>query len=348
MIDFSQLTFKSLVYFKVGNKARAEGIQMPNDYYPISDEAFRQIFLDYCLSPFKTDSFFRFFHEEGVENNLLYQSCATIFEDRKQHFEEACKMAQVMYDASNNAGVKNGDLFVTYFADCVLEDEVMDAIGIFKAENKQVFLYTDGEMTFTSGINIKKLDKGCIIFNTEKETGYRMLMIDKTSKKEHEMIAWENDFLNVIRIQDNSFNTETYLDMCYEFCEDTFVEEGDRKEQVLFLNKSINYFSDHEQFDIEDFATEVIVEPKKIDAFKAFKENYESTSGYMTGADFKISQPAVKTMKRRFKSLIQLDTNIDIKISTKEDPDVVEQHIEKGYDEEKKMFFYKVFFNEES
>ena len=36
--------------------------------------------------------------------------------------------------------IKGGDLFVVYFKDCQLNGETLDAIGLFKSENKSQFL----------------------------------------------------------------------------------------------------------------------------------------------------------------------------------------------------------------
>ena len=62
--------------------------------------------------------------------------------------------------------------------------------------------------------------------------------------------------------------------------------------------------------------------------------------------DFEISDTALKTAKRKVKNLIKLDTNIQIKLDFN-DPDVSKHFIEKGYDEARGMYFYKVYFNEE-
>ncbi len=61
---------------------------------------------------------------------------------------------------------------------------------------------------------------------------------------------------------------------------------------------------------------------------------------------FPISEAVVKKQKRAFKTEIKLDTNIQIKIDI-DAPDAAEEYLEKGYDEEKKMKYYKVYFNEE-
>ena len=63
-------------------------------------------------------------------------------------------------------------------------------------------------------------------------------------------------------------------------------------------------------------------------------------------ASFNIEQTTLKKEKKKIKSEILLDTMIQIKIDPNE-IDTVKENLERGYDEEKKMHFYKVFFNEE-
>ena len=62
--------------------------------------------------------------------------------------------------------------------------------------------------------------------------------------------------------------------------------------------------------------------------------------------EFNISTNAIKEIKREIKNLIRLDKTIEIKITdiTKEKANM----IEKGYDAEKNMKYYKLYYNEES
>jgi hypothetical protein len=68
----------------------------------------------------------------------------------------------------------------------VVDGEVCEAIGLFKSENKdtyiKVFNQQDAfEVSADNGVNINKLDKGCIVFNTEKDKGYKLVFIDNTN-----------------------------------------------------------------------------------------------------------------------------------------------------------------------
>ena len=54
----------------------------------------------------------------------------------------------------------------------------------------------------------------------------------------------------------------------------------------------------------------------------------------------------LKKQKQKIKTEIKLDTNIQIKLDI-DAPDAAAEYLEQGYDEERKMKFYKVFYNEE-
>ena len=54
----------------------------------------------------------------------------------------------------------------------------------------------------------------------------------------------------------------------------------------------------------------------------------------------------LKKEKSKFKTEIKLDTNIQIKIDV-DAPDAASEYIERGFDEDKKMKFYKVYYNAE-
>ncbi len=349
MIDFSQMTFKGLAVHKIGNKVRQEGLLIADELYQLADENLRNVLLDYFLKPFKREEFYHFTHDTDLGLNKLYTYCKAIFENRSELQPQSISMAKHLYNQSTHPKILGGEFYVTYFADCALDDEVVDAIGIFKSENKDLYLKPEESgktkliLNYEQGINIKKLDKGCLIFNTFADEGYRVMIVDRFNKGNEEARYWKDDFLCLARVHDHAFNTETYLHLCKAYCDDVYADEASRKDQVLFLNKSLNYFTEHESFDLDEFAEEVLVEPEQVNEFRTYKQEFENDNGYVSNNDFKISQPTVKGMKRQFKNLIKLDTNIDIKLNS----EGTAQYIERGYDEQRNMYFYKVFFTDE-
>jgi hypothetical protein len=312
MILFSQTTFKSLAVHRVGNRLRGEGMLIAPTLYDLQDEQLCNLLMDYFLIPFKQDETYRFAHDTDLNMNELYTYCSAIFDNPKNLLEQSANMARHLYNQSEHPKIQSGELYIAYFADCQLDDEITDAIGIFKSENKDIYLKPsdqNGELqiSYEHGINIKKLDKGCLVFNTFAD------------------------------------NTQTVIELCKDFSDEIFTTDDTRKDQIVFMSKSLNYFAEHDTFDLEEFATDVLEQPQRIKDFKEFKQQYEEKKNFEAGNEFRISQPSVKLMKRKFKSLIQLDTAIDIKLKS----ELTEQYVERGYDEERKMYFYKVFFSEE-
>ncbi len=62
--------------------------------------------------------------------------------------------------------------------------------------------------------------------------------------------------------------------------------------------------------------------------------------------EFNISNKAVSDARKKIKSVIELDTNIKIKLDFI-NPESASKFIEKGWDEEKQMYYYLVYFNKE-
>ena len=62
--------------------------------------------------------------------------------------------------------------------------------------------------------------------------------------------------------------------------------------------------------------------------------------------NFDVSGVVLKKEKNKLKTEIKLDTNISIKLDV-EAPEAASEYLERGYDEEMKMKYYKVYFNEE-
>ena len=299
--------------------------------------------------PFKQDEYYKFTHDETLPHNDLEQYCHSIFDDRQSFMEQSINIARHLYNQSTHPKIHGGELYVAYFSDIQVEDELTDAIGIFKSEYKDIYIKTEEksgqvELHCEKGINIKKLDKGCLIFNTFAHDGYRIMICDRTTKSQGEAHYWKDQFLRLTRVHDYSFNTQTLLEICREFSDDHYEAEDARKDQIVFMNKAINYFAQRDHFDMDEFADEVLENPKQINAFKAYKEQYEDHNNVQPTPDFKISQPAVKAAKRKFKSLIQLDTGIELRLKSEQ----TEQFIVKEYDKERQMYYYKVYFTEEN
>jgi hypothetical protein len=229
-----------------------------------------------------------------------------------------------------------------------IEGESLDAIGIFKSESKEPYLKViqkakEFEISYEQeAINIKKLDKGCLIFNTEKEEGYKVTVTDQTNNTE--AAYWIDDFLKLKIRNDNYTQTHTVLKVYKDFVTKQIDEEFEisKTDKIDLLNRSINYFKEKEHFDMDEFSNEVLGNEQGIESFKRFKKNYEDEFETEIGDSFLISGTAVKKQARVFKSVLKLDKNFHIYIHGNK------ELIEKGYDEQLQMNYYKVYFKEEN
>jgi hypothetical protein len=61
---------------------------------------------------------------------------------------------------------------------------------------------------------------------------------------------------------------------------------------------------------------------------------------------FPIANAAVYDARKSIKNVINLDTHIQIKMDFI-NPESAEKYVEKGWDEEKQMYYYLVYFNKE-
>jgi len=105
------------------------------------------------------------------------------------------------------------------------------------------------------------------------------------------------------------------------------------------LNKSVKFFKEKDNFEMDEFANEVIVQPDVIESFKKYRTDYQDE--YDMADSFAISESAVKKQARKLKSIIKLDKNFHIYIHGNR------ELIEQGIDEKGRKF-YKIYYQEES
>ena len=349
MINYSEATIQHIIAHKVGNKNRDEGVVVSARPIPI-DEGLADILTHYFLKPFsKASETFQFVAGEESSPNKLQSITNEIFESPQTAFyDQSIAILEHLYGQSDHPHIKTGDLFIIFFKDILLNDELTAAVGIFKAESKQDFLKItqEAQQLFIQkelGIGLRKLDKGCLILNAALDDGAKVLSVDNNS---YDAEYWLYRFLDVEYVRDNNFTTRSYMEMCQSYSEEVVKPKEGKKEQLDFLNQSIQYFDVNERASVEDFQASLFKEPEEKEEFKAFVSNYEMDRGVDLSENFLISKSALQKQKKAIKNYINLDTNIQIKLDFK-NPESSKHFIEKGFDSERGMKFYKVFFNEE-
>jgi hypothetical protein len=344
MINLKEGVLSRMALHKVGSNQEGNGLHLSDNETDLSDPQLRGTLQKYFLSGFKDQTYYNLGHENDIALNEVFHFAEIIFNDPESIFEVSKELAKHLYSISDHPNIKEGDFCVAYLENLQFNEGFTDAIGIFKAENKDVFLKIGRhfDLGYDEGINISRLDKGCIIFNTEKENGYFLAIEDHTNKG-NDAQYWKNKFLNVKPREDAFYHTKNYIHLCKNFVSEVLdkQENIEKTDQIDFLNRTSDFFVKKESFNVKDFEDEVIAEPQIIDKFRGFIKNYEEENALNIIEEFNISTPAVKSTKRVFKSVLKLDKNFHIYVHGNR------QLIEKGFDEEKQMQYYKVYFTNE-
>ncbi len=368
MLNFTQARLTRLVLHRVGNRNREEGTRSGKSEIALSEDL-RLTLQNYFLGSLQTERFYQFAHDVQLDMNEAYAYCSYIFEEPKEAFyPQSLNLMRHLYEQSTHTKIQAGELYVAYFEDCVLEDELVDAIGIFKVETKSQFLQLraqelqaeDGSecaeysLQCLEGTHLGSLDKGALILRTQQEEGFRIAAVDT---KGAEAKYWLEDFLHALPLVDDAYRTRAYLDLCKDFSKKVLAKSDDKTAQVNFVNRSIDYFEQQEEFDERKFVDTVFQGAEEWrEDFTEHKEKYQARNPLpairyndddegFEDLHFFIAPQAVKSAKKSFKNSIQLDTQMEIKIQSSQAQE--SGCIERGYDEERGMFFYKLFFREE-
>ena len=348
MTGIDSVVLQQAIIHKVGNPTRGEELKLSANKLTLNDDIVRKLLTHYFLASFNAEDQYHFTHISDVALNEVYTYVGAIFDNPKTFEAQSALLAQFLYSKSTHAKVKEGELYIVQFSEVPFGTEYTDAIGIFKSETRETFLkvFPHGqnfEVAAEDGININKLDKGCLIFKQNKTEGYVVCIVDATNKQ-NDAQYWVTDFLQVMPYADSYHNTSAALNMCKLFIDNEMQEKFvvNKSDQIDMLNRSMDYFKTKEQFNIDEFAQEVMYHPEVVEDFKQYRQTYEQAKGVSVEDEFDIHLTAVKKNERIYKSILKLDKNFHVYIHGRKDL------MERGYDEMKGKNFYTLYFDEES
>jgi len=346
MIERSQSSILQVSVHVVGNRGAQELLRISEEPLDVEDDALQDLLLTYFLSNFTTPEYYAFtFSNEDFSLNPLFQFARNIFEEAESFHENSINIAKHLYEATQHPNIKSGDLYVARLSGVVIDNQALDAIGIFKSENKETYLKLkanpgDFNLHADEGVNIRKLDKGCLILNRGVEEGYSILIVDNANKSDAQF--WKNDFLHVKPVSDAFHHTHNFMNLTRQYVGDQLDEEFSvsKADKIDLLNRSMEFFKSKEQFNQSEFEVEVLADASVIESFRKYEKTFMSDA--QIADNFEISAQAVKRQARVFKSVLKLDKNFHIYIHGSR------ELIEKGYDEAMNKQYYKIYFDEES
>ncbi|HET8828795.1 MAG TPA: nucleoid-associated protein [Pelobium sp.] len=351
MITSFEASLNQISVHKVGNKAQDEYMVLSDAPLSIEDEMLKNLLMTYFLKPFeKVNEVYRFTHATAdLALNEIYHFAKKAFESGSNFHEISQQITRHLYDVSTHPKIKAGEVYIVNFESVQIEGELHKAIGIFKSETKETYLkvYPDaGGFSLSyeqEAINIQKLDKGCLIINTEANEGYKVVVIDQTNKS-GEAVYWKDDFLK-LKIRNDSFNqTHNVLGLYKNFVTEKIDEDFEisKPDKIDLLNKSMKYFKEKEKFDLDEFSDEVIGNDTASKSFKTMMSSYEQEFETPLSNGFDISSQAVKKQSANYKTVLKLDKNFHVYIHGDR------QLLEQGFDEIKGKNYITLFYDKES
>lgn len=341
-IIFSNAIIEVISTHYIGNKTYNENCYFSKASYMVSEKVL-PVLLKYFTLSFNKNIIYQFFHEADLSLNEIYVYASAVFKNHNEMHVQSINIAKHLYERSDHPKIKGGDFHIVLFRNCYFEGHFTDVLGLFKSETKDTFLkvYHDNigyKIETEYGININKLDKGCLIFNVDEESGFSILTIDNSSKGT-EAQYWINDFLHVRQRKDNFNQTQNMFSLCKSFVSQLPSENG-KVEKATYMNRSVEALKE-ESVNINTFAEQVFETPKLVSEFKQYKETYQRERDIEIDDTFETESAAIKRRATGTMTTIKLDRNFDINIHGGE------QYIVRGYDEDRKMYYYQLFFKEE-
>lgn len=355
-INFSNTSMPLLAAHFVGNPTLDEDLTLSEAIVSQRPEQVDMLLMQICLQPFRnTTEFHHFYHHTSLEFNQVFHIVEKLFDSELENFElqdlfvkQSQQLAKVLYDAQTHPKTKAGDVFIALFKDVGFEDEVVDCIGIFKHDRKEKYLISDKtnqsyQLQASEGLSLDGLDKACLIFNTEKDKGYVVAVVDKSSKTD--MGYWKHDFLHLKVREDQFYHTKGYLNLYHNFIEGSMKlhYDMDSIDEITIKQNALNYFKEKETFDFQEFANDVIQQPEIIDKFRDYKNQCQEDTGTVIADEFNISTKAVKGQEKHYKKVLKLDRNFHVYIHNNG-----KTHVERGTDEVSGMKFIKLLYSEEA
>ncbi len=316
MLAFQDTIIKDLALHFVGNQFNEEPLILSKTklaYKEVEPEL-----LHYFFSSFNNNEYYHLHHDTDLVLNEVYSYVKSIFDNSDSLAIQSINLAKHLYANSTHPKIKGGEFYVVYFKNCLLEGEILDAVGIFKSENKDTFLKIKSsksgfDIKSQEGINIDRLDKGCLVYNSDSEKGYVLSVLDNTNKG-NDAKFWFDHFLNVKQREDAYYQTESAIAFTKSFITKELPQQFDanKADQADLLNKSAQYFKDQDEFDLSEFANVVIQQPEIIESFNDYKAAYQENKAIAFNENFNINEKAVKKKSQVFKSVIKLDKNFHI------------------------------------
>ena len=324
----------------VGNKSNGDGVSFSSEKIELNET--KDILFGLLDKSLKYDDMKHLDFIGGVQLNPVYNFVSSIFDDETSFIKEANNLATYLYQQSLHPSIKNGEFYVMKIENCTIDGELVDAIGLFKSEIHDIVLKAvEGgngiQLIPEKGMSLKKLDKGCVIFNKNREDGYVVAVLDNNS---HDANYWTDAFLHAVSCKDSYHDTMNYIDFCKELVTSNAMEDKCKADKAIMLNKAMDVLQESNDLDFESFIEKSFGSELK-EQIVSFRKEYEDEHQVELANSISASSVALKKKAVSKFTTIKLDKNFEIKVKGNQNL------LEQGYDGKRGMNYYKLYYVEE-
>ena len=214
-------------------------------------------------------------------------------------------------------------------------------VNMVKIETKKEFIETtinpQGELQINikKGFSANKIDKACLVIFTEYSP--KVFIIDNSKDTKF----WKDDFLGVIPSNNSYNNSHNIIEVFTDFIVNKLGKENQvpKSEQVNLINKCNEVLLNAEEANVNEISKLVFQDKEYEQLFLTYKAEYEARTGNSIANQFEIDKKAISINKTS--RCIKLDDTAELHLYK------TGNFIERGFDEFKNMYYYKLYFLKE-
>lgn len=346
MFDLTETHLGQVFVHRVGNKTRGEETLLSTEPLQLNEMLERKL-IQYFFKGIKPDTTFStFHHDENINLNEAHSFIDEFYLETSSFYSLSRKIANLLVRVSTHPNIRSGDLFIAELKNIKFGDELFkSALGIFKSEQKSSFIKLGSSRSsltasVDSGINPEVAEKGVLVLPSQGS--YRLLV---HNNRKIDSVYWSELFLGCIDEDSPKLRTKLSIDAVSTFVKSVPTSELSKVEKIDSIECIKSYVSENDTFNIDQLESELGFNNTLKDDLREHIKDYENSKHVTLTDSFEIDKEQASKSKKALKENIVLDESIEIKVNLLKTSK--KRVLEKGFDSEKKMHYYKIYFHEE-
>jgi len=324
----------------IGNKCMDEALVLSSQEVMLSEIVASKL-LDNLLKKMPHEASYHYSHDIDLAYNEMFAFSQKVFKENDTFVEMSKNIAKHLFNQGITKKIHSGIVYIAYLQGVLVDDKEVDAIGVSKSEKTDTFLkvnYENGIYSLSSEYGMGSIEKGCLVMNTDSENGYLVSLLN--TKKKCDVKYWNEDFLGIRLRNDDYCKTSQIIELCGSFI--TKNEKLAKTDKAGMIDKVLSAMAVDET-SLDKIADTVFEDKNVRQQFTDYHQTQEILDKSMLNDNFAPDMETVEKEVRKYRSKTKIKLDDDFEVLIKGG----EKNIIKGYDEEKEMSYYKLYFTEE-